>query len=113
MADITIESLQKELEATRQENEQLAGVNTQLTKQVEDLSKNTTTASTTTASTTTTGSISSQTFTVNGVTYGFALPAVMHLVGGSLQKITAVEVLASKDLQAEMVSLGSGFIVKK
>lgn len=51
-------------------------------------------------------SVSADTFELAGKTYGFAYHATIF----HQEKITADEVLASKDLQQELVDLGSGFI---
>lgn len=50
--------------------------------------------------------ISKSTFEHAGKKYGFAMAAV--ILDG--QKITAKEVLASKELQSQLVEMGSGFI---
>lgn len=87
-----VADLQAELELTLQ-------VNAELTKQVEALAKYAPQA-------TAAPVLSAATFEVDGVSYGFAMPAIM-LKG---RKITAALVAQDIDLQHQLVAMKSGMI---
>lgn len=99
-----LDALQSNLNIVTAENETLAKVNDALTEQVEALSN----ASPKQAAQLNRPTISKETFLVDGKKYGFnpATPVVLF----QEQKITAVEVLASPDLQRALIEAEASFI---
>ena len=93
--DAELKSKQDELNLT-------TDINNELNSKVEELSKN---APASTEKKSHSG-ISKETFTVNNKKYGFKKPRINH----SNQVITADEILASKELQEQLVKIGSGMI---
>lgn len=106
MADVTIEQLQDDNENLKQENQQLRTeidelkkINASLTTELEEKPESMHPEVAVT-------SISKEQFEVDGKTFGFTCPAVLF----EGKRITSVEVLADKELQAKLVEIGSGFI---
>jgi len=101
--ELNLEELQKSNEELKAENANLLKANEALTLEVEKLS------SAPQSATPAPAQLSKATFKLGADEYGFAYPAVMH----NGEKITADHVLASEDLQKELVEIQSGFLIKK
>lgn len=123
MAAKTIEQLTEENLKLAEENKQLKQSNSDLTAKAtaaqqeldttvkinEELTRQIETTPINQVSVIDKSEVSKKTFKVEGETYGFKKLAVMY----KGQKVGADEVLASKDLQAELVKIQSGLIYKK
>lgn len=107
----TVKGLQKALDDERKNSAKLKSdldaalqVNEELTAKLDDNALQPVTAEPQQKDT-----VSDKTFKVGGSTYGFKKIRLSHK--GAL--VTATEILASKDLQKELVDMSSGMIYKK
>lgn len=97
---------EKQLEALKAENETLKAVNIELTNELEAISKKDLKAVVQASQEKTAPVLSKETFTVDGKSYGFNYP-VITIKG---KRITNDDVLASKELQAELVAANHSMI---
>lgn len=102
-------NLQMQLNAAVDENNDLKTVNENLVKEVTNISEKSMQLLVNKAAEKAKETVSTETFEVEGETYGFVSPVCMY----KGQRITATEVLASKELQAELVANKIGLIKKQ
>jgi len=95
-------------EELRAENETLKAVNDSLTAEVEKLSEKDLQKVVDQAKAKPKPELSKETFEVDGAKYGFVSPVMQF----KKQVITCSDVLASKELQAQLVAANSGMIKK-
>lgn len=96
----------KQVEALLEENASLKAVNAELSKELEKQSETNVQAAVDKAAATPKPVLSTETFDVDGSEYGFAFPVMMY----KGKRITNADVLASKDLQAELVNSKAGMV---
>ena len=110
MEQIEIEQLQQENEQLKSENETLKQVNDDLGKKIEELSAaKTISEAGKKAQEKVSAMIPGESFDVDNVKYGFAVPAFMW----KGKKISSIDALKDESLLNELVKVKAGVIVKK
>lgn len=100
---------EKQLEALKAENEMLKAVNDELTNELEGISKKDLKAVVEASQTKAAPVLSTESFTVAGKSYGFNYPVMVY----KGKRITNDDVLASTELQEELVAAGHSMIKAK
>lgn len=96
----------KQLEALNAENESLKAVNAELSKELASFSEKNLEAVVEKAQKQEAPKLSAETFKVDGKEYGFVSPVMMF----KKVRITNADVLASPELQAELVNAKAGMV---